>query len=115
MGHRVGLWNYWYENGVKSVEANYNKILQGKYKDWHDNGEKELIVIISKVKYTVPGTLGIRMEIKRVWAYIKRIKRIWWYYWHDNGQKSSEENYLQGKRDGALKVTEMKKNMKVVS
>ena len=37
--------------------------------------KKELIVIISKVKYTVPGTLGIRMEIKRAWAYIKRIKR----------------------------------------
>ena len=51
-------------------ESQHNKI---KIND--EMEKKELIVIISKVKYTVPGTLGIRMEIKRAWVYIKRIKR----------------------------------------
>ena len=38
-GKEHGLWNHWYIDGKRNMEANFvNGILDGQFKRWFDNG-----------------------------------------------------------------------------
>ena len=55
-GKKNGFWEYWHENGNKSLEENYyNGQTVGKYKSWFDNGE-----ILEEVDFGFTDTLTVR-------------------------------------------------------
>ena len=38
-GKEHGLWNHWYIDGKRNMEANFNNgVLDGQFKRWFDNG-----------------------------------------------------------------------------
>jgi len=70
-----GLWVYWYEDGTKWLEENYeNNILHGKFTEWYLSGEKS---------YEGEYSDGIPAGT--------------WTFWDADGNKSKELVYKNGK------------------
>ncbi|MDP1745122.1 MAG: hypothetical protein Q8L90_06075 [Bacteroidota bacterium] len=79
-GNQHGKWTYYYENGQKSVERNFeNGKFNGKWKEWYENG-------VLSLSYTcVNDSINGKLES----------------YWM-NGYKYLEVNYKMSKEDGEL-------------
>jgi len=75
-----GKWTEWHENGeIKSKGKYLNGKRNGKWTEWHDNG-----------------------EIKSEGEYLNGEKNGKWTQWHDNGQKHTEGEYVNGEKSGNL-------------
>jgi len=78
-----GLWTVWYENGQKKIEGTYNSNLEycGGINPYRDS-KKTLI----EEHETFANCMGDGIFT----------------YWHENGQKSYEVTYKDGKKDGLV-------------
>ena len=112
---KIGLWNYWYENGrIKEQCAYLGDAIDGLYIGYYKNGQKKIEKTYKAVKdepwepYTVPirmlslkdgitivyrrnGTKKIELNYKDDMKHGKSI------VWDKNGQIVSEANYKENK------------------
>ena len=66
-GMKHGIWNHWWDNGIKNVQKHYKDgKLHGEYTYWNETGNKETEVCTTKVNF-----------IKRVKFFIKLLSTIW--------------------------------------
>jgi antitoxin component YwqK of YwqJK toxin-antitoxin module len=78
---RHGRWTFWYANGVKQLEGDYEEDKKaGLWVKWHVGGTKA----------SEGGFLDGKMHGK-------------WTDWHVNGKKGLESYWVMGKRDGQWK------------
>ena len=123
-GERDGLWNSWYENKQKKMEGNFKDGKEeGLVTKWYSSGSKKSITNYEDGK-PMSAKFGKRDGKKCPITNLKGGDGVLQYYhfngqkmnkttykdstkemfvsWHKNGQMDSEENYLGGKKEGAL-------------
>jgi antitoxin component YwqK of YwqJK toxin-antitoxin module len=120
----------WYENGQKQTETNYvDDVIVGNTIEWHENGHKKSFESIEGGGYTTwyengqkeceifDSGIDLSTMIKfyengqrKSKGFYKKIKRKSlnnlhvmhgpWTYYHENGQKQSEENFDNDSKQG---------------
>lgn len=94
-----GLYEAWHENGQKRIECMYmNSKLEGLCKVWYENGQKR--VECTYVNSKLEGLCQVWYENgqKRIeCTYMNGRKEGLYREWHENGKKSLEYTYVNGK------------------
>jgi len=86
-GLQEGTWNYWYENGEKKPDILF------------DDGEK-----VNKLDAIIIERLYENGNPEWLKSYENDMKNGEWIEWHENGQMSIREFYIDDKLDGIQKI-----------
>lgn len=96
---KQGKWTYWYDTGKVSAEESYTSgTTSGIWKTWYPNG-----LLSSEINYTAQTAVFWYENGKKHSEGKMLPNRIFdgkWMGWHDNGSKSYEGNYKDGKKEG---------------
>jgi antitoxin component YwqK of YwqJK toxin-antitoxin module len=98
-GHREGLWRWWYEDGRKLGECDYEKGV-GIYRGWHPNGG-----IYLRGRYEDDQRVGVWIEFypsgrKRLQGSYKdgRQEGIWTAWTDSDPQQAAQSEWHDGER-----------------
>ena len=96
---KIGLWNYWYENGrIKEQCAYLGDAIDGLYIGYYKNGQKKIEKTYKAIE-DLESDLGYEVSTRML--SLKDGKETRWYA---NGQKKQEGNYKDDKKSGKFTV-----------
>lgn len=105
-GNRIGEWKGWYKNGQMEFVYNFkNDTLEGSFIRWYSNGQKRIEGIkINNFPWDEIGIWSSWYENGQILSKENhnnegKLDKIQ-IYWHSNGTKSKEANYLDGLKEG---------------
>ncbi|MDQ3048040.1 MAG: hypothetical protein M3R27_10860 [Bacteroidota bacterium] len=95
-----GKWNYWYENGQKRSEEQYDKgIMTGNWKNWYENGQLETEINFAAKKQVNFHKNGKKHSEGGILPGM--IHTGSWTGYHENGTKNYEGSYSgNGEKEG---------------
>ena len=97
---KIGLWNYWYENGPIKAQCHYDwDVRDGLYIGFYKNGQKKIEKTYKSIEDEVEDWRPYTIYKRRL--SLKDGKETRWYA---NGQKKQEGNYKDGKKRGKFTV-----------
>ena len=102
LGHPVGTWNFWAEDGNVIGTLSMSKVGKNTWTSWYPNGKREMSGVYVD---------GLRKGLWTCWyddggsklsegEYRDGLKHGDWTYWYDDGQRAATGSYDTGKEHG---------------